>query len=212
MGRVSISIVLFSLAFVLYAQTTLWKDTNPYSRTHAVGDILRVDIDERFTIKLDNKWETKTESEVELVPDRTYLDFLKPSEQKRTFEKNSKNETRLQDRITYSIAASVTEVNGSVLTLSGTRRLVIDGRNLQLNFSGRVSSSSIRAGRVPSADVSDLVLNVQAEPEFPRQGGVALKTKEQADAESPQKAVLSDAEKQQILLQYLQQVLGGNNP
>lgn len=205
--------LILSAGLALFPQTTLWQDHNPYAQTYETGDLITVEINEKFSLRLDNKWENGIDQEMTLVPDRNYMDFLKQSEQSQSLSRDSENKTRIQDSFAYTMAASVTQKSDrGILTLEGTRVFRVDDRNLTLRFSGRVREADVKNAVVSSARVSDMQLLVNGAPDFPSNNQVGMKTPEQLQEEAAQVADLSEQEKQQILLDYLRRVTAGANP
>ncbi|MCB1145751.1 MAG: hypothetical protein KDK38_03025, partial [Leptospiraceae bacterium] len=52
-GRFSIFFIL-SLAGLLFAQNSLWQDSNPYTENKTTGDVIRLQIEDRFILETDD--------------------------------------------------------------------------------------------------------------------------------------------------------------
>ncbi|HOM89031.1 MAG TPA: flagellar basal body L-ring protein FlgH [Spirochaetota bacterium] len=203
MKKIFVAIALV-IASSVYADT-IWKDKNLYTAQDAikVGDIFTIivtDISQmRFTLTLANNDAFTVTS----APDGTITPFLPQINASRHATKN--NTTNLQHRgnIAISIAATVQErlANGN-FRVNGTKTFSFSGVTTIFNVSGIVNPASIKGGTINSSDIANLVLQIQGVKESVRITRAPLKEGESASY------TLTEQEKQQIIIQYLQRILG----
>ncbi len=203
MKKFFVAIVIGIVSFA-YADT-IWKDKNIYTAqdTIKVGDIFTVAITDisqmRFTLTLANNDAFTVTS----TPDGTITPFLPPVNANKKATKN--NSTNLQHRgnITLHIAATVVQrlENGN-FRITGTKTFSFSGVTTVFNVTGIVNPASIKGGTINSTDIANLVLQIQGVKEGVQITRPPLKEGETASA------ALTEQEKQQIIIQYLQRILG----
>ncbi len=188
----------------LYADT-IWKDKNIYTAqdTIKVGDIFTVAITDisqmRFTLTLVNNDAFTVTS----TPDGNITPFLPQVNANKKATKN--NSTNLQHRgnITLYIAATVQQrLDNGNFRIAGTKTFSFSGVTTVFNVTGIVNPASIKGGTINSSDIANLALQIQGVKEGVQIIRQPLKEGETA---SP---TLTEQEKQQIIIQYLQRILG----
>jgi flagellar L-ring protein precursor FlgH len=188
----------------LYADT-IWKDKNIYTAqdTIKVGDIFTVAITDisqmRFTLTLANNDAFTVTS----TPDGNITPFLPPVNANKKATKN--NSTNLQHRgnITLYIAATVQQrLDNGNFRIVGTKTFSFSGVTTVFNVTGIVNPASIKGGTINTSDIANLVLQIQGVKE-----GVQIIRQPLKEGETASPA-LTEQEKQQIIIQYLQRILG----
>jgi flagellar L-ring protein precursor FlgH len=203
MKKFLLAIVLLIIPAV-YADT-IWKDKNIYTAqdTIKVGDIFTVAITDisqmRFTLTLANNDAFTVTS----TPDGNITPFLPPVNANKKATKN--NNTNLQHRgnIALHIAATVQQrlENGN-FRIAGTKTFSFSGVTTVFTVSGIVNPAAIKGGTINSSDIANLVLQIQGVKE-----GVQIIRPPLKEGETASPA-LTEQEKQQIIIQYLQRILG----
>ncbi len=196
--------IIFTMIPAVYADT-IWKDKNIYTAqdTIKVGDIFTVAITDisqmRFTLTLANNDSFTVTS----TPDGNITPFLPQVNANKKATKN--NSTNLQHRgnITLHIAATVQQrlENGN-FRISGTKTFSFSGVTTVFNVTGIVNPAGIKGGTINSSDIANLVLQIQGVKE-----GVQIIRQPLKEGETASPA-LTEQEKQQIIIQYLQRILG----
>lgn len=200
----------FFMAIALIIGTTvygdsIWKDKNIYTAqdTIKVGDIFTVAITDisqmRFTLTLANNDAFTVAS----TPDGNITAFLPPVNANKKATKN--NTTNLQHRgnITLHIAATIQQKleNGN-FRISGSKTFSFSGVTTVFNVTGIINPASIKGGTINSSDIANLVLQIQGVKE-----GVTITRQPLKEGETAS-PTLTEQEKQQIIIQYLERILG----
>ncbi|MCX8123285.1 MAG: flagellar basal body L-ring protein FlgH [Spirochaetes bacterium] len=188
----------------LYADT-IWRDKNIYTAqdTIKVGDIFTVAITDisqmRFTLTLANNDSFTVTSS----PDGNITPFLPQVNANKKATKN--NSTNLQHRgnIALYIAATVQQrLDNGNFRIAGTKTFSFSGVTTVFNVAGIVNPAAIKGGTINSSDIANLVLQIQGIKE-----GVQITRPPLKEGETASSA-LTEQEKQQIIIQYLQRILG----
>lgn len=200
----------FFMAIVLMIGATvygdsIWKDKNIYTAqdTIKVGDIFTVAITDisqmRFTLTLANNDAFTVTS----TPDGNITAFLPPVNANKKATVN--NTTNLQHRgnITLHIAATIQQKleNGN-FKIVGSKTLSFSGVTTVFNVTGIINPVSIKGGIINSSDIANLVLQIQGVKE-----GVTITRQPLKEGETAS-STLTEQEKQQIIIQYLERILG----
>ncbi len=210
-----IVVSVFLLPFALTSQS-LWQDHNPYSSAAArigPGVILKLRVSEPVRIVYDYENSTDENIEVKLVPDRNITDFLTAAESNRSIVKRFSNRVNSRGRINFSMAVRVEALlEGDAIAFSGTKLLIQENQisRQQIEVAGQIHREDIKPGRmIDSAHVADLQIVFTGAP-IPRSRNLPLKEEagETPDAPPRPSAELSEREKQEILLEYLNRLLG----
>ncbi len=186
----------------------LWKPHNPYS-SHSrlrAGSVIKVKISEPVDLEFEYEDTGSSDTEVKTNPviwpaDLPVTDIEKNIAGSR--KKHLKVKTRMNFTMAVQISGITPEGNAE---LSGTRQVFYEAGNVrfEVRFAGTADLNDItRDNRIKSEDIAGLVLQVTGKPVTPGKG-ITLKT----DAEGKVSADLSEEEKQQLLLEYLNRVLG----
>ncbi len=202
----------FLLAVGLYGED-LWRDHNPYSSvsTLAAGSILKMDVDEPVLIEYDYDATSDEKAQIKLVPDKGITDFLPAANEDRSFNNQSRIRIRSKGRVKFQMAVTVAGVQGESIELRGARQLVYENGRARQEFqiSGRVNRRDIASDRtVHSRSVADLQILLRGSP-IPQTRNIPLRQIPGAPGQPARtSAELSDQDKQQILLEYLNRILG----
>lgn len=194
---------------------SLWEDHNPYNPASILrdGTILKLIVDEPVSVEYEyenNKDESIT---VKLVPDQTITDFLPPADVNRSITNKTTDKVKATGRVQFRMAVSVNgNPENNTVTFSGSKLLAVEaGRSRQqIQVTGRIHVEDIQAGRmIQSEDIADLQIQIQGTP-VPQDFNLPMKQEPGANPGDPAQpsANLTDAEKQQILLDYLNRILG----
>ncbi|MCB1175853.1 MAG: flagellar basal body L-ring protein FlgH [Leptospiraceae bacterium] len=204
---VLILICLFFYCQVLSAQS-LWQDHNPYSPSVPLpaGSILKLQIDEPVKIEYEYEDHRDRLADIKLVPDKTLTDFFTPVDTNHSVVQKNKSKLKSKSRLQMQIAVTVIESNNeNVLQFRGTKVIAQESgkQAQQIQVSGRIARSDIGPNRsIQSGNVADLVIQVRGAPVANRESIDLTNQNGQGQAE------LSAADKQRLLLEYLNRALG----
>ncbi len=190
---------------IFLSAESIWIDRNIYSSSggYKIGDVLIVNINDISTIKFTQNSSDKNTLNFSSNPDKTITGFL-PNV---AADKSSSNSGNLKydgkNSIKLSIATTVTSraANGQ-LNLRGSRSYQFNGANTSIQISGAVDPTFIDGRGVDSAAVSNFRISVNGSKSGINLNRPALKPDETAST------TLNENEKNRIVIDYLQKVLG----
>lgn len=198
----------------------LWQDHNPYSAQQKLreGTILKLEVDEPVQIRYEYENLTDEDVVIKIVPDQGITE-LPPADSTKSITTKKNADLESNSRLKFRMAVTVqAAVENDTVVFSGSKLVAQeDGRTRQLiRISGRVHVDDIKTGRrIHSNDIADLQVLVNGGP-IPQNKDLPLKTVpglEPGDPAEPS-AELSDREREQLLLEYLNRILGesGDTP
>lgn len=203
------------LALSVVKADNLWIDHNPYHPLAQIaqGAVLKLIVDEPVLVEYEYEKAGDEKGVIKMVPDKSVTDFLPAFSSEKTVTANGKVRIRSKGRVKFRTGVSVqaSPVNG-VLRFTARRRIAYEeGRARQeIAISGSVSVNDVSSDRtIKSEDVADLEISVTGFP-VPQRKDIQLKTlPAEGENEPPlEKAELSEGERQRLLLEYLNRVLG----
>ena len=206
--------VALGLAGALWG-ADLWVDHDPYSPFTGLrgGVILKLHIDEPVLIEYEYSMQDDDKAVVKMVPDKKISEVLPPADINKSIQTTKKLKIEAKSRLKMKMAVTVRSVQGDgVVEFQGTKVLAYEngkGRQ-QFQIFGRVNRDDINSKRIiKSNDVADLQVTITGAPikinkNFPMKTLPGLNP---GDPPRPS-AELSDAEKQRLLLEYLNRILG----
>jgi hypothetical protein len=207
--------LLVAAAFVLLAGMAgqvlardLWVDHNPYNPAGkiAAGSILRLLVDEPMVLEYEYSSNQSDEARVKATPDKSLTEFLPPANADRTITGKQESRSRSRGRMTFRMGITVSRVTEDTIQFSGVKIISPeDGRTrFEVQATGIVHRQDIGSDRtIRSQDVSQFQLIMKGGPIAQSQG---LPMKQNPDGTTS--AAPSQQEKEQMLLNYLNRVLG----
>lgn len=192
----------------------LWRDHNPYGAHQNLrqGTILKLEVDEPVQIRYEYENTTDEDVVIKIVPDQK-LTELPPTDNTKSITTKKTSNLKSWSRLRFNMAVTVqADVENDTVTFTGTKLIAQeDGRTRQLiRVSGRVNTGDIKAGRrVHSNEVADFQILVNGSA-IPQTKDLPLKQvpgDEPGDPPQPS-AEMSDREREQLLLEYLNRILG----
>ena len=192
----------------------LYQGVNPYVQIEEVkvGDVIKLTVDEPVIIEYDYEGDSDDHRIVKLSPDKTLFSFLPGSDDDRSYVDKNRSKIRSRVRLRMNFAVRATAINNGVVELQGVRRLAYEQGRLeqQMQMSGFVSLKDVGRDRaIHSKSIANLQLMIVGRP-IEQKENLQMK---QAPGQNPGdppviKAEMNDTEKQRLLLQYLNRLLG----
>lgn len=208
-----IGLILSSLVSSLQSEN-LWVDHNPYSSAASIrpGSILKVLIDEDLEIEYDYERVADERAKIVIVPDSGLLDFLPSVNDESSIGGHNRTKIRSRGRITFRMAVTVEEpAENGIVSFSGNRYLGHEeGRARHaLVISGRVHTGDIDRNRnIHSENIADLQIIIEGAPIPQMENFPMQQVPGENDEEPTISAELTEAERQQILLEYINRIVG----
>ena len=207
-------IFLFLTFTLLLGQSSLWQGKSPYGDNLEAGQMIEVKIDEVFDININSKWDNSAKIELQLLPDTKNLPFLKSSEQSKTRSRQSQARYQIRDKLNFTMQAVIgAPQQNNLYPIQAQKSLIIDLKPTSITLTGLINPRYVRNNTISSKHVANLNLNINTEPPADRDTSLRLKPPKPEEITDPQnppspKAELSEAERQQILLRHLQEIIG----
>ncbi len=204
----------FALSMLSLAAADLWEDHNPYSEFGPVqaGTVLKLSVDEPFDILYEYEQDRDDRTTIKMKPDAKVTPFLPAADSDKSSTGKGRIRVRARSRLRFQVAVAVTATApGETVNFTGRRVLAYEaGRAVQqLEVRGSVHRGDISAKRqVRSNDTANLEVVIRGAPvrgnrELP------MKTKPGEPGQPPvPTAEMTEQEKQQLLLEYLNRILG----
>ena len=206
------AVALLSLLSVSAAD--LWEDHNPYSEFGPLqnGTVLKLSVNEPFDILYEYEQDRDDRVTIKMKPDGKVTPFLPPADSDKSSTAKGRVRIRARSQLKFEVAVSVTGISSAqTVSFSGRRVLGFEAGKAvqQMEIRGTIHRGDINARRMlRSHDVANLEIVINGAPV---RGNRELPMKEKAGepGQAPQpSAELNEREKQQLLLEYLNRILG----
>ncbi|MCL2154954.1 MAG: flagellar basal body L-ring protein FlgH [Leptospirales bacterium] len=195
-------IILFFAVFAYSA--TVWQDRDIYStdKNLQVGDIIVVNVRDLSKLKFEIALKNNSSSDILSNPDMTITGFLPKIASNKNIKNNESTNYNGNSKLEFSIAARITarQPNG-LSTITGTRVYSFNGVSNAIVVTGVIDPKQLSAGTINSEQVADFMIQITE-----RKEGLTITKPPLAEGETVN-AELTDAEKQQILIDYLEKMI-----
>ncbi len=204
MRKIYTILILLAAAPALFG-ATIWQDKNIYSSgvNLQVGNIIVVQVQDisnmRFNVSLDNKKNTTVDSS----PDVTITGFLPKVNSTKKISSGDTTRFNGRGRISFTIATRITnQIAGNTYAITGSKTYTFDGISTILTVTGIIDSAMVKGRNISSNDVADFTLELRGVKE-----GIAIQ-RPPLGPDDEADAALTEQEKQLIIIDYLQKMLG----
>lgn len=201
MKRLVLAAAICFITFTQVSGRTLWNNRSLYTSGGdlRVGGVLVIDVNDvssmRFTLNMNNQSATNVSSN----PASTITGFLPRvnSDKKITNDDNTKFTSKGQLR--FSMAARVlNQAANGLYAVAGSKTLTVNGVTNIITVTGLVDPALVKGRHINAARVADFTLEIRGVREGLNIERPPLEEDEQAEA------TLTEAEKQQIIIDYLE--------
>jgi len=214
LNKILSACILFITAVPLFSED-IWVDHNPYHPLSSIpeGSIIKIMVDEPVSVEYEYEGSSDENATIKMVPDKDLMNFLPKANSEKSINGKNKVRIRARGRVRFHAAVSIVgKIENGTVRFQGTKSIGAEqGKAEQMiTISGRVNVDDITAERtIKSSDVANLVVQIQGLPVAEKKN-LQMKTEESADPNEPPKksAKISEDEKQQMLLDYLNRVIG----
>ena len=197
-------IILMVLCSISIQAATIWKDKDIYStdKNLQVGDIIIVYVKDLSKMKFDIALRNNTSSDIASNPDMTITGFLPKIASNKNIKNNESTNFNGNSKIEIAIAARVTErQNNGFSAITGARIYTFNGVTNTIQVAGIVDPKLLNAGSIDSDHVADFRIQITG-----RKEGLTIRKGQVAGTE--QAGVnLTEPEKQQIVIDYLEKII-----
>lgn len=211
--KLKAALLFIPIAALSLQADDLWIDHNPYSSVSSMqaGTVLKLSVDEPVLVEYEYEGNGQETATIKLTPDKNITEFLPAASEDRSIAINNRLRIRSHGRVKFNMAVSIQTVEGETLVIRGARQISYENGRARQDFqiTGRVSRRDVSTDRtIRSNDVAELQIVMRGSP-IPQNRNLPMK---QIPGENGQparpSATLTDQEKQQILLEYLNRILG----
>jgi len=203
--RQKIFLVVILLAVFVFSSASIWKERNIYSSSNrlAVGDIIIVYINDVGSMQFALDLKNNSNSTVTTNPDVTITAFLPKVSGSKSLSANDKTDFSSKTSMTFTVAARVTALQrGGKYRVVGIRTYAVNGVIHRLTVSGTVDPALLDGRRILSNTIANFRMEIRGTKEtFPIKRD-PLKKEDKADTK------LTEEEKQKIIIDYLQKMVG----
>ncbi|EKR66304.1 MULTISPECIES: flagellar basal body L-ring protein FlgH [Leptospira] len=195
-------------------ESSLWADKNPYSMRQniKVGSPLYVKIKNGLQAEFELESNADETLTLKVMPDKKIIPDMPSYNSDRTITRKNKGKIKSVGKIKGNLTVLVTAVdpNTGLLSVRGQKMNVINGEENSLFLSGTVSPEFVEKDSSIDADkIANLQVNfsgkIKRQEVIPP---IALKTVTNPDGSVTTKAELSEEEKQRLILNQLNRLLG----
>ena len=203
--HIAIGLFLVVLFFAAFADsTTIWQDRDIYStdRNLQVGDIIIVNVRDLSKLKFEMALNNNSSSDILSNPDVTITGFLPKISANKNIKNNESTNYSGNSKLEFSIAARITgrQQNG-LSTINGSRIYSFNGVTNAILITGVIDPKQLSAGTINSEQVADFRIQITE-----RKDGLTITKPPPAEGEAAN-ADLTEAEKQRILIDYLERMI-----
>jgi len=204
MKKTGLLLLFIFMTGVSLKSATIWVDRDIYvaDRNLKIGDVIVVSVKDFSRLKFDIALVNNSSSSVESNPDVTITGFLpKVSSNKNTKNNESTNFTG-SSKIELAVASRIVELqdNGNSV-ISGTRTYTFNGVTSTLSVTGIVDPKHVSGGLIDSEFVADFRIQITG-----RKEGLTIR-KAQIGQDETSSSELTETEKQQIIIDYLEKII-----
>lgn len=205
MKKMLIFMFIYFVAEISLHPATLWVDRDIYvaDRNLKVGDIIVVNVKDFSKLKFDIALQNNTSSNVESNPDMTITGFLPKVSSSKNFKNNESTNFAGNSRIDLAIASRVVELqNNGNTVINGTRTYTFNGVTNTFTVTGIVDPKHVSGGLIDSDYVADFRIQITG-----RKEGLTIRKNQLGGQEQQSSTALTEAEKQQIIIDYLEKII-----
>ncbi len=198
-----IIIIAAVFSFSVLSAKSIWKDKNIYSSVEnaKIGDIVIVNIRDISNIRFNLETNSRSNSSVTSEPDMTITGFLPKISASKKIINSDSTQMSGKNSMSFSISARIQNKNGNLLTVAGTRTYSFSGVTNTILVNGLVDPYTIKGRSVDSNDMADFRLEIRGTKE-----GLNLKRDKLKEGDTA-KADLTEQEKQDVIIDYLQKMV-----
>ncbi len=199
-------VMVFLSASVIYG-ASIWQDRNIYASGEnlAVGDVLQVEVEDISRMRFNLKLAQDESYSVSSNPDGKLTPFLPPVSSNRNSQARNSTSVTGRGNMTIQMAARVAEeLPDGKYRIQGTRTYSFSGIANVFTVTGIVDPVLLKGRKITSKDIANMRLDIRGVKEG---AGINVQRPPLEEDEAAS-ATLTEEEKQAIIVDYLQRMLG----
>lgn len=208
MKKVSLFTILILILFFgsTLNSKTIWRDRNIYSSggNLNVGDILVVNIDDISRLRFNITFNNDNSYNIISNPDSNITNFLPKISSDKKITTSDKTEFSGRGNLKITIASRITSIrDDGKFNITGAREYSLNGKINRFLLSGIADPELIKGRTVLSRDISNFRLEIKGLQE---PGAVNIQRPDPGQDKTAD-STLTEAEKQRIIVDYLNKML-----
>jgi flagellar basal body L-ring protein FlgH len=200
-----LSVVIALSCAVAVSPRSLWVDKNIYSTVDQlnVGDVLVINVIDIASMQFDLSVDNKNVMTISSNPDQNITPFLPKVSGDKQVKSNDKSTFTSKEKIKFSMATRVmNKAAGNAYAVAGSKTFTVNGSSSIITISGLVDPALIKGRQIESNNVADFTIEIRGVKE-----GIAIVREKLKEDETAQSS-LTEEEKQKIIIDYLQKMIG----
>ncbi len=196
-----ILVILLSLPLI---SATIWQDKDIYStdKNLQVGDIIIINVRDFSRLKFEVVLNNNTSTDVISNPDMTITGFLPKISSNKNFKNKESTNFNGNSKIDIAIAARVTDrQNNGFSVINGSRVYTFNGVTNSIQITGIIDPKLLVAGEIDSGHIADFRIQITG-----RKEGLTIRKGPLAEGDKAT-VELTEPEKQQIVIDYLEKIV-----
>lgn len=201
--QIKLIIIILLYSAIVHA-ATIWSEKDIYStdKNLQVGDIVIINVKDFSKLKFDIALNNNTSSNITSNPDMTITGFLPKVSSNKNIKNNESTNFTGNSKFDFSIAARVTEKqNNGFSVINGVRIYTFNGVTNSILITGVIDPKLLKAGQIDSEQIADFRIQITG-----RKEGLTIRKPPVAAGENAN-TTLTEPEKQQIVIDYLEKII-----
>lgn len=212
MNTLRISFLFTFLLFFLLPTypESLWRDKNIYTSTGnlRLGDILIVNIDDISQLQFNIALSNQNSFNITSIPDANITDFLPNISSDKSINRSDKTSISGRGNFRIFIASRITRIlEDGKYEITGSREYFFKGMINRFRISGIIDSALVKGRGIKSRDIANFRLEIRG---YTAGTGIKLERPKLKEGESAN-TKLTEAEKQKVIIDYLEKMLNELN-
>ena len=203
--RALLSVIVMLMAGVSGQTRSLWVDKNIYSTVDQlnIGDVLVVNIADISSMQFDITVDNKNNFSISSNPDKNITGFLPKVAGDRQIKSDDRTSFTNKGKLKFIMATRVmNKAAGNAYAVAGSKTFTVNGISSIITVTGLVDPALVKGRSVDSNNVADFSIEIRGIKE-----GVAIVREKLKEGETAQTSLTED-EKQKIIIDYLQKMIG----
>ncbi|MBN1532741.1 MAG: flagellar basal body L-ring protein FlgH [Spirochaetes bacterium] len=205
MKRVPALAIMILLWGAAALSRSIWVEKNIYSTSEQLGqgDTVVVNILDISTMQFDLSVDNKNNFTISSNPDKNITGFLPKVSGDRQIKSDDKTSFATKGKIRFSMATRVmNKAAGNAYAIAGSKTFNVNGISSIITVTGLVDPALVRGRTIDSNNVADFSIEIRGVRE-----GFPIRREKLKEGEAAT-VTLTEEEKYQIIIDYLQKMIG----
>lgn len=194
-----------AIACIPLVAATFWVDGSRYESANLLetGDIVLINVTDISDFKFDLKVKNGKNASVDSAPDITITGFLPQVQSVRKIKGDDFGEFTGGSKISFTIAGILgNRLADGRFAVTGVKEYTFNGTANTISVSGTISPSLLKNREIDSSLIGNFRVEISSSRTTPD-----LQYEETQEDENPEEVRLTDQQKRQLLMQYLNELI-----